>query len=799
MFRHFIYTRLSLSCCIVCLWVASLLHADIAVQWGTDFLVPGEETSLLLINTEGTPILPTKAPYADGASIQVRRGRALRSSAVPGGLVYVLPLTVKADRPGELKIPDIPVEINGKTVQVSVPSEPVVSTAQIRWYEKPFDYGALWYSPQSEPYVNENVKVALKLFLPEGSSIPYAPQLEKDGISADYLLPEGNTATSPVAVRLRGKTWAVTDLSGGVVALREGEVSLAGKVPITVMVTNSPGAGIVFSHSQMVDITLPRLRLKALPLPPNAPAEFENAVGRFILSAKTDARTLALNEPVAVELTVRGEGNLAMISCPVPDDAEHWKLYPPSTEKNTNDRGETVSVTFRQLMRPLAEVQAIPAFSLTYFDPVDSEYKKAETHPIALEWEATPSVGYDGGNIPVAEPPPAGTVPVAEMTDIYGIVPAESMQNRYTVPLWLLSVFYIPALVLACRLAYRVWKKRRAASAGRRLLERELRHIGCESDPVAFLKGAGAFIETHVSAENMTEELKAVLRKRDEEAFRPEGAGTLGSAERKNVMSCMRRALAKMTLTVVVLLLTGVESLAETMAEKAYAGGQYSEAVKMAQQIEPSEDVAYAQYIMGNAYYRLGEPGRAALAYARALAMYPNFAEARANLDFIWRKEGAILPDASIRNSYFAWLSFRQTKAVLIISGAALSFCLILLCLKRGRKHIGLTFAAVLSVVVFVGSAAGCFFYLHHADGLPEMIDPDRLCYAVNPVSLRNAADSAAAEVIKLPASTPVRVLAVRGSWVYAETFDHTRGWTQKRDLEAVGAQELPGFRYLLR
>lgn len=799
MFYHCIMNRLSVACGIVCLWMATLLHADIAVQWGTDFLVPGEETSLLLINTEGSPILPTKAPYANGASIQVRRGRTLRSSAVSGGIIYVLPMTVKADRPGKLKIPDISVEVNGKAASVSIPSEPVVSTAQIRWYDKPFVYGALWHTSNTEPYVNENVKVALKLFLPEGISINNAPMLEKDGISADYILPEGNTANSPVAVRLRGQTWSVVDLTGDVAALREGDVSLAGKLPVTFMVTDSPGAGIIFSRSQMVGISLPRLTLKALPLPPNAPVGFENAVGQFTVSAKTEARSLSLNEPVAVELTVRGKGNLSVISCPVPDDADQWKLYPASAEKNKNERGETVSVTFRQLMRPLAEVQAIPSFVLTYFDPIDSEYKKTETRPIALEWEATPSVGYSGGGVTVAEPPPAGSIPVAEMIDIYGIVPSESMQNRYAVPLWLLSLFYIPALVLALRLVYRTWKKHRIASADRRLRDRELNRIGRESDPVAFLKGAGAFIETHVPKENMTEELKAILRKRDEEAFRPEGGRALGSAERKNILTCVRRALAKMPMLMALLLLVGMEAPAETAMEKAYAEGQYSETIKLAQQNSSLEDEAYAQYLTGNAYYRLGEPGKAALAYARALALYPNFAEARANLDFVWRKEGAILPDASVRNSYFTWLSFRQTKAVLIISGAALSFCLLLLCLKRGRKHIGLTFASVLSLIVFVACATGCFFYMRHSEDLPEMVSPDRLCYAIAPASLRNAADADAPEVIKLPASTPVRILAVRGSWVYAETFGHTRGWTPIRDIEPIGPSDSEGFRFDLR
>lgn len=764
------------------------LRAEIVVQWGTDFLVPGEETSLVVINTDGSPVSLTKSPYADGASVQPLRGGAMRSSNAQGGIIYVQPFSVKADRPGELKLPPLDVEINGEKTRVAIPVISVSSTAAIRWYDKPFPYGVLWHVSNADPYVNERFRASFKLFLPEGSSIRQIPQMEADGVATSFFLPSGNTSDKPASVRLKGETWMIANMSGEISALREGETSLSGHMPITVMVTRSPSRGVVYSRSYMDTIALPRLVVKALPLPPNAPEGFDNAVGQFTLVAKTEARSLSLNEPVAVELTVRGVGNLSQLSCPVPEDAASWKIYPSSKENNTNDQGETTGAVFRQLMRPTAEVFAIPAFTLVYFDPVDSEYKKISTAPIALEWEPTPSVGQGGGGATASvEPPPAGTVPVAEMTDIYGIVPEEGYRKRFTVPLWLLTVLYIPSAVLLCRIAVQAWRRRRQVGAARRLREKELSRVGRERDDAAFLRKLGGFVETHVPPSEMTPELQGVLRKRDEEVFRPESTAQLGGAERRSMLAAVRKALSRLPLLMMALLVLGSVALGLHPAEQAYAGGQYTEAVKLARQAGDDADPAYMQYLVGNAYYRLGKPGPAALAYARALAMHPGFPEAKANLGFIQRKEGAILPENHAGRSWYDWLSFRQICAVLIVAGAVAAACLALLYLRRGRRHFALMTVSALAVIVFAGSAAGCLLYLRHAEDRPETVDPDRLCYVVNPTMARNTADAESPGVISLPASTPVRVIAVRGSWMYVETFAHTRGWVPAGDLEKVG------------
>ncbi len=797
--------------------------ADLTAHWDALFLVPGEETTLFLMNTDGEPIRLEKEPVVPGASIRADRGGTTRA---PGGeSVYIQLFRVKADKPGMLALPPIDVQVNGRAERLAIPPIHVSSTASIRWYDAPFPYGVLWYASNLEPYVNENVRAGFKLFLPEGSVAPVPPLLTKDGIAAEHFQSAGNIVEQPSVVHLRQRNWAITNFGGDIAAIREGDATLAGKIPVSFRVTSSPRAGFVFSQERTDTLLLPPLELKALPLPPQAPTGYDNAVGQFSVTAKTDAKSLSMNEPVAVELTVRGQGNLAQITCPVPVDAKGWKLYPATREVHDNLLREIQSVTFRLLMRPTAETSAIPSFALSYFDPAASEYKTAETAPIALEWEATPAAGT-GMAATAVEPPPAGEVPIATMTDIYGPVPQEALRRGFDVPLWLLSIFYIPAFALLLRWVWKRWKSHREATAARREREHALALIGKQADDAGFLKGLGAFVETHVPASAMTPPLHDILRRRDEEVFRPEAQARLAAGERRSMLQTVRQAVSRLAVLAALALLglslptsnaDAASDAPETPAapaddaakiapapalaagvagaEEAYRHGQYSRAVELASSAKPTD--AYALYLAGNAQYRLDNPGLAALAYARALAIDPEFAEAKANLAFIQRKEGAILPDENALPPWLSFFTYRQLAVTLILAGAVLATCLVLLLLARRRKHIALTVVTVAAAVVFAAAAAGIVSYLIHGDDLPEMAEPGELYYAVRATAARNAADAASAPVVQLPPSTPVRAIAVRGSWVYVETYRHTRGWVPARDLELIGPQTQAGFSYL--
>lgn len=150
---------------------------------------------------------------------------------------------------------------------------------------------------------------------------------------------------------------------------------------------------------------------------------------------------------------MEGSGNIHSINCPSLTDASNWKLYPPNKlDPSQNTRTTQGTVEFQQMLRPIAQTDAIPSFELTFFDPSTQQYKTVTTAPIPLEWKASAITGTAAGTGAPATPPPAGTIPVAEMTDIYGMAPAVIMNTLTSPAHWgWYFLAYIPAVILLGR------------------------------------------------------------------------------------------------------------------------------------------------------------------------------------------------------------------------------------------------------------------------------------------------------------------------------------------------------------
>lgn len=160
--------------------------------------------------------------------------------------------------------------------------------------------------------------------------------------------------------------------------------------------------------------------------------------------------TSAPTNPSLLKIKVEGSGNIHSINCPSLTDASNWKLYPPNKlDPSQNTRTTQGTVEFQQMLRPIAQTDAIPSFELTFFDPSTQQYKTVTTAPIPLEWKASAITGASAGTGAPATPPPAGTIPVAEMTDIYGMAPAVIMNTLTSPAHWgWYFLAYIPAVVL---------------------------------------------------------------------------------------------------------------------------------------------------------------------------------------------------------------------------------------------------------------------------------------------------------------------------------------------------------------
>lgn len=769
--------------------------AEVVPIWSTGVAVPGEKVALYLVDTEvGDDVfMIDKRPDVQQARLEVLQPQAGANPQDPNrSMVEIYPMTIVPDREGEIRVGDIQVTYrkSGKKQTVKIPALPVVSTAAVKWNNEPIPFGTLWYTEQKDGYVDQSVRSHVKFFLPRGCDAPMPPQMQAVGVKIGNFQPavqgvvaivQSNVLGNTTTAYARGDNWRTVNYTGSLTPFREGNSDVTGKV----ILTQQQG---FFSVGQ-AEADLPVISIGALPLPPGAPKNFADTVGQYSVTAATTATHLAMNEPVEVEITVRGQGNLELLECPEPQDAADWKPVPATRKPVLGPNGEIEAMVFSRLLRPTAEVSAIPSFAFGYFDPETQTYRQAASKPIALPWQKTNTAGTGFiASAEAAEPPPAGEIPVEEMTDIYGILTPEEAGLSSRIPLWVWSLLYIPALGILLGVLAAALRRRIAAGAAGRATERELRRIAAEADNLTFLRNIGGFIESHIPADKMTPELREILERRDAEAFRPDAGTTLSPMERETMMKRIRKAMTAILATAAVLL-TALQPTA-TAAESAvdsYKAGQYSAALEQVKQSD--EDAALKYYNIGNCLYRLGKPGAAAHAYYCALLENPSFKEARANLAFIQRKEGALLPSGSITDDVFTLLSVPRLSVATIICTASLALGIALLIALRGRRKPWVhAFTATAALLCLLCAADWVYYTTRETPDITALPPADLACVLTS-TPLRTSADASGSVIVTLPPSTPLHLLLTRGSWCYAELFSSgTRGWVSKDAIQSCSS-----------
>jgi hypothetical protein len=155
------------------------------------------------------------------------------------------------------------------------------------------------------------------------------------------------------------------------------------------MVSVETRRGGFFSRPSTVKRASPAVRLAVAPLPAEGrPAGFDPAnVGRFNYRVSADREQVEAGEPVTVQISVAGEGNLRNLNLPQLTEVEGFKVYPPENEVNLSPSEQTVSGTrvSRVLMIPKRSgALELPAISWSFFDPAAGEYREVRSRPIAI-------------------------------------------------------------------------------------------------------------------------------------------------------------------------------------------------------------------------------------------------------------------------------------------------------------------------------------------------------------------------------------------------------------------------------
>src|SRR6266436_7753425 len=206
-------------------------------------------------------------------------------------------------------------------------------------------------------------------------------------------------------------------------------------------------------------------------------------------------------------------------------------------------------------------------------------------------------------------------------------------------------------------------------------------------------------------------------------------------------------------------------------ANEEFAQGHFKEAISGYEAlIRAGQWSANIFYDFGNAYFRVGDFGRAILNYERALALDRHHPEATANLQISRDEAHALELQPSWPERHLQFASVNQYSITAAVAFWIAAFCLVALIFtpRRSATMIGILLVMLL---VFVGTTFAIWQLERGSNGAALAIVTGK------DIQARLATADTANAVLALPPGSEIKVLSTRGDWIYAALPNNLRGW----------------------
>jgi len=224
-------------------------------------------------------------------------------------------------------------------------------------------------------------------------------------------------------------------------------------------------------------------------------------------------------------------------------------------------------------------------------------------------------------------------------------------------------------------------------------------------------------------------------------------------------------------------------TFAQTDFDKAnheYAQGHFKEAISGYEAlIRAGQWSANLFYDLGNAYFRVGDFGRAILNYERALALERHHPEATANLQIARDEAHALELQQSGAERYVQFASVNQYSIGAAIALWLAVFAIVTLIFARRRS------STLIATLIFCLLASAVVIYAVYT--LERGSNGSGLAIVTgNNVQARLATADTANSVLALAPGSEVKILSTRGDWIYAALPNNLRGWVPAKDAQQV-------------
>ena len=215
-------------------------------------------------------------------------------------------------------------------------------------------------------------------------------------------------------------------------------------------------------------------------------------------------------------------------------------------------------------------------------------------------------------------------------------------------------------------------------------------------------------------------------------------------------------------------------------ANQEYAQGHFAEAISGYESlVRAGQWNANLFYDLGNAYFRVGDFGRAILNYERALAMERHHPEAAANLQIARDEAHALELQQSWPERYLQFASVNDYSIAAAIAFWLAVLAIVMLILARRRS------ATLIATLMFCLLASAVAIYAVCTLELGSSGSALAIVTGKN-VQARLATADSANSVLALPPGSEVKILSTRGDWIYAALPNTLRGWIPAKDAQQV-------------
>lgn len=119
------------------------------------------------------------------------------------------------------------------------------------------------------------------------------------------------------------------------------------------------------------------VKVTVKPYPSKSPVDFDNITGVYTMDVTTDKTKTKTNEPVTLRISVKGKGNLKLVSPFTLDLPSDIETYEPKVDEKISNAGDVLSgsKTFEYLLIPRREGNyKIPPVTLCFFDPEKAKF-----------------------------------------------------------------------------------------------------------------------------------------------------------------------------------------------------------------------------------------------------------------------------------------------------------------------------------------------------------------------------------------------------------------------------------------